>query len=1055
MKKFWMVLTAMVLAMTALARPVDPSVARRVAEVYLRAFGMRHTAALVDVSGETPFSEFYVFVAPQGGFVLVSGDDRAVPVLGYSTSVRFETKDMPDNLLYWLEGYEYELGRIRNSAVETSNPEWALLEAGEMPEPLLETAVAPMVTTTWNQSPYYNNLCPYDSATAARSVTGCVATATAQVMKYWNHPTTGYGSHTYTSNRTRNGVTYNFPNLSADFGSTTYQWSSMPTALTGASSSTQVNAVATLMYHIGVGVEMSYSPVASGAHNYNTRGTISRSSQTALMQYFKYRPDMAPLMRADYSDDEYSALLRAEIDQQRPVLYSGSNLSGGHSFVFDGYDNYGRIHVNWGWGGSNDGYFVMGSLNPGVGGIGGNSSGTYNQDNVALIGIRPNTNWSTSSTTTVSAVSNGNGTVSGSGSYSFGSTVTMQATPSAGYRFAGWSDGSKFNPREIVATGGSYTFTANFEPVGGDTAYYCPGDFCITSYGYSSGGDNYWGIRLPASTLNSDSSLRAVMLYVGVAGTYDLTVYTGTAHSTVAARDTVTFGSADVDQWQTVTLTTPVAATSDLWIIFHFSGAGYPQTGTYYSGAAGSFISGSGLSDNGASRQLSAMVKAIFCDCTAPVDSSCFLTTFPYTETFDSQMYGCWGVTDANGDGTTWTFYDGTYGYNNTPCIGIHYANNADDWLMTPPIAIATSYSISWKARIRSSSYPETYQVLWYDGTDTTVLFQETLSSTSYQSRSANFTVPAGGSGRVVFRYISNDMYYLYLDNIVISQTAPPIPQYTLTVTSNNAAWGSVSGGGSYAEGATATLTATANSGYHFVQWLPDGNTSASRTVTVTANASYTAVFEADPPVQYTLTVASNNGDWGTAVGGGTYDEGSVVTLTATPAAGYRFVQWQDGNTDNPRTVTVSGNATYTAIFEALPPTMYTLTAVSADATMGTVEGSGSYEAGSQVEIRAIAATGYHFTLWHDGNTENPRTVTVNTDITYTAYFVANTGIGDVEEEGVTLGVSGRTIMVGGAQAAFYDMLGRRLGTGSELTVEAAGVYLVRIGVKTYKVVIK
>ena len=145
----------------------------------------------------------------------------------------------------------------------------------------------------------------------------------------------------------------------------------------------------------------------------------------------------------------------------------------------------------------------------------------------------------------------------------------------------------------------------------------------------------------------------------------------------------------------------------------------------------------------------------------------------------------------------------------------------------------------------------------------------------------------------------------------------------------------------------------------------------------------------------------------------------------------------------------------YTAFFEVLPPTMYTLTAVSADASMGTVEGSGSYEAGSQVEIRAIAATGYHFTLWHDGNTDNPRTVTVNTDITYTAYFVANTGIGDVEERGVTLGVSGRTIMVGGAQAAFYDMLGRRLGIGSELTVEAAGVYLVRIGVKTYKVVIK
>lgn len=832
MKKFWMVLTAMVLTMTALARPVDPAQARRVAEVYLQSRGMKHTAALVDMSGETPFSEFYVFAAPQGGFILVSGDDCVIPVLGYSTTTVFLTKDIPDHIRGWYDAYEHEIRRIRAIVAEGRcqkseevAQQWQLLQAGEMvPEPL--TAVSPLLTTMWDQSPYYNNLCPYHSASDERSVTGCVATATAQVMKYYNHPATGYGSHTYTSDRTINGVNYNFPDLTADFGSTTYQWSLMPNSLSGTSSSAQVNAVATLMYHIGVADEMSYSPVASGAHNYNTNGTISRSSQTSLMKFFKYRPDMAPLARADYNDAAYAALLRAEIDQQRPVLYSGSNVSAGHSFVFDGYDNSGNIHVNWGWGGYHDGYFAMGSLNPGVGGIGGNSSGTYNMDNVALIGIRPNTNWSTSGMTTVTATSTGYGTVSGGGSYAFGDTVALKATPASGYRFAGWSDGSKFNPREIIATGGSYTFTATFEAVTGDTLHYCPGNYKINNYGATSGACT-WGIRLPSPLLTEVDSLVAVQLFVADAGTYNLTIYTGATHSVTAATATVAFTAADEQQWKTITLATPVVANYDIWIVFSSSNAGYPASYTYGSGVAGAFLWGSNLNQCGVTWDVTAMIKGIF----------------------------------------------------------------------------------------------------------------------------KNATVA--------------------------------------------------------------------------------------------------------PPTQYTLTAVSNNTSWGSVSGGGTYTAGATATLTATPAAGYQFVQWQDGNTDNPRTVTVNDDATYTATFEAIPPETFTLTVVSADPTMGSVEGSGTYDVGMQVSISAYPASGYRFTLWHDGNTDNPRTVTVTTDITYTAYFAPLEGIGEVENDGLVIAVNGRTIRVEGGQAAYYDMLGRRLGSGSELTVAAAGVYLVRVGTAAYKVVIK
>ena len=924
MKKIFLPIICLLLMGNVSAKPVDAITARRVADTYLRDRGMRNTAALVDVTAQTPFTEFYVFAAPEGGFILVSGDDCVTPVLGYSVTNRFETKDIPEHVMAWLQGYEDGIKRVKESTIQSVSQEWNLLEAGEIPEPLLETAVAPMLTTTWDQSPYYNELCPYHDSTAARSVTGCVATATAQVMKYYNHPTTGYGSHTYTSERTKNGIHYVFPDLTANFGATTYQWSNMPNALTGASSATEVNAVATLMYHIGVGVEMDYSPAASGANNYNTRGVIKSSSQTALMYYFKYRADMSPLARADYSDAVYCAMLRAELDQNRPVLYSGSHTSGAHSFVFDGYDDNGRFHVNWGWGGSSNGYFVMGSLNPGTGGIGGNSSGTYNMSNVALIGIQPHTGWNTVGTTTVNVVSNGNGTVSGSGSYAFGDTVTMMATAAAGYRFSGWSDGSKFNPREIIANGGSYTFTATFEAVSGDTLHFCPGNKCLTSYGFgSNGGNNYWGIHLPASVLNPDSSLKAVQFFVVEPGTYDLTVYTGVNHSNIAARDTVTYGSSEEETWQTITLTNPVPATSDIWIVLHNYGTGYPQSATYYSGADGSFISGSGFDDKGASRQLSAMVKGIFCSCVTPVDHSCDITTFPFVEDFDDGLVPCWETYNANGGNSMWRFCESTYGYNNTQCMGIKYANNSDDWLMLPPMAVAGDYSLAWKARIRSTSYSETYQVLWYDGSDTTMLFQETLSSTTYQDRTATFTVPVGSSGRIVFRYVSDDKYYLYLDNIVINQLAIP-PQYVVTVEPNNAEWGTVSGGGTYPEGATVTLSATANSGYRFVQWQ-DSVVQNPRTVTVTDDTAFTAVFEPIP--QYTVTINSIFHDGSTdsyvqtlVAGAGTYYDGETVTLEGAvqgcaTSLDYWVIETGDTILDNPYTFVIHSDRTVTAVF--------------------------------------------------------------------------------------------------------------------------------------------
>ena len=202
----------------------------------------------------------------------------------------------------------------------------------------------------------------------------------------------------------------------------------------------------------------------------------------------------------------------------------------------------------------------------------------------------------------------------------------------------------------------------------------------------------------------------------------------------------------------------------------------------------------------------------------------------------------------------------------------------------------------------------------------------------------------------------------------------------TITVNVNNGDYGSASGGGIYSIGATATLTATPAEHYRFVKWS-DESTDNPYEITVTTDATYTAIFERD---SYTLTVAVNNALYGSTTGTGTYDNGTSVTITATANPGYEFVQWNDGNTNASRSVTVSSNITYTATFSAIP---YTITVTSESDSKGTVSGGGTYSYGDVVYISATPKSGYAFSQWNDANTDNPRSITVTGNATYTAYF--------------------------------------------------------------------
>ncbi|MBI3142899.1 MAG: thiol protease/hemagglutinin PrtT [Bacteroidetes bacterium] len=325
---------------------------------------------------------YYTFTLTSGGFVLVAGDDRVYPIIAYALDGDIRTEAIPPATQKWLEACKEE---IRYAIENQLEPDATIALAWAYPESIMGTqatkkTVSPLLATKWNQGKYYNGACP------GGSVTGCVATAMAQVMKYWDYPKQGQGFHSYDHSQ--------YGTLSANFGSTTYQWTSMPNSVTSTNS-----AVATLMYHCGVSVEMDYSPESSGAYVISSRSATTNCAEYAFYKYFGYN-DAEGVERADYSESSWISMLKDELDEGRPVLYAGFGGGGGHAFVCDGYDASDYFHFNWGWGGVYDGYFKVNALNPSGVGTGGGSGG-YNSGQQAIIGIEPPSN-DTSSDVTIS-----------------------------------------------------------------------------------------------------------------------------------------------------------------------------------------------------------------------------------------------------------------------------------------------------------------------------------------------------------------------------------------------------------------------------------------------------------------------------------------------------------------------------------------------------------------------------------------------------------------------------------------------------------------------------
>lgn len=360
MKKIITFLIVLLFTVTLFANPVSEKQARKIALNFYTHYAkkVKSDLSIKDVKEYKyeNITAFYIYRFKNGGFVIVSADDAVIPVLGYSVENKLNLNKPNPAFEEWIENYAKQIKEIVDAKLDNSQTlvEWNKILNNDFSKKS-QTTVEPLLTTEWDQMGHYNDMCPNDDPT------GCVATAMAQIMKFYNYPDNGFSQHSY--------VHPTYGTLSANFKNTTYDWDNMPNQVT------TVNIpVATLMYHCGVAVDMDYDPNGSGAQ--------TRDVTYALANYFGYDQSINYVQMADYSSSDWINLLKAQLDNSHPVLYSGSSSSsGGHAFVCDGYNASDQFHFNWGWGGYENGYYAIGSLNPG--------GEDFNDDNAAVINIFP------------------------------------------------------------------------------------------------------------------------------------------------------------------------------------------------------------------------------------------------------------------------------------------------------------------------------------------------------------------------------------------------------------------------------------------------------------------------------------------------------------------------------------------------------------------------------------------------------------------------------------------------------------------------------------------
>jgi len=541
-------------------------------------------AQKVQVAAEQEEPLLYVFQNDENkGFVIVSGDDIFRPVIGYSENGTYDSLNMPPNFAWYLENIQEEMAYALDNGLwqtEQVAQEWVALAEG-----VSYTTGDYLLTTEWaQQEPYYNQT---PKIGTQQTLTGCVATAIAQIMKYHEYPSS-----------TLTGIIpqYTTKNLSipaTNLAGITFDWDNMINKYNSSSTTAQKSAVANLMSIVGKSVKMDYGTDGSSAQT-------SEAVAPALKDYFGYDNNIKYVDKNTYSGD-WIAMLKEQINSKLPVLYRGQGDGGGHAFVLDGYNTVNMFHFNWGWGGSFNGFFILTNLNAG--------SYNFTSSQGAVINIKPKIAYTITFNANGGTVTPTSGTTRDNGKL----TSVLPIPSRDGYTFKGWftaatggtqvTTNTVFNANTTIyaqwtaaytvsvyfnANGGSGTaptiYVANNSPI--STAQK-PSTSEFTRNGYVN--DGKWYTR--TTTIYPDTSIFAEKFNSGwggwragsgtaqtnkwtrIKGSNDLDWYLGISNNGTANQYTTTTVSVS-HIYNDITF--PVSS-SDFYLSFYFRGVGEPN----------------------------------------------------------------------------------------------------------------------------------------------------------------------------------------------------------------------------------------------------------------------------------------------------------------------------------------------------------------------------------------------------------------------------------------------------------------------------------------------
>lgn len=833
------------------------------------------------------------------GFVIVAADDCVTPIIGYSYEGPFDVDNIPVQLQDYLNGFlkqiEFDVAN-HIDANETVATQWHCVQAmGKIHADRSKGHIDPLLIEKWGQGNPYNRYCPEDPVGSGNHVvTGCAATAMAQIMHYWRYPEHGQGSHSYTP--------YTHPEYgvqSVDFSAATYRWDQMPNRLSELSSmpssDEEIDAVATLMYHCGVSVDMDYAPGGSGAY--------PNDVPLSLVQYFRYSEDLQYIHRQQ-DDAEWLASIKACLDLYRPVFYSGQGPEGGHAFVCDGYDEDDLLHFNWGWSGNGNGFFALNDIE-------------YNSDNSAIVNIHAPSDPNQICQVIANANASSVGTVLGGGDYHHGDICTLAAQASSGCKFRAWLEDGVIVWQEpeytFLVVGdrhveaffdgewtaqveagrvddhGLHTQSAvvswvNGSPVSGDihnewpmlTYFYYPQNGSI---GVATDG-NYiytapWGLEQDSMFCKFDfaGNLLDAFNIEGGGRVYDLAFdghyYYGSRYDTLLyCYDLVNKTLVDVipTPYSSFRCCTYDPDRDGFWVNLNYSSLqligrngevlqesppllsdyGTVENATYYK------------NDQGEPHLLfnDYEGEVYDFDINANVASEDTLCHFLGTGSFIGEYMGKTALYGVEGYG---------HGY---------------------------MYVYELPLDLSQVQLHRIYRVEGVVGKQGPLLDPELIADRRFGSSYTDLAFDTLPSGTYTYgvSLLTNGLE----SEIHWSNPIEHINHYAISASVNVEEGGTVTGQGIYWEGEECTLTATANSNYIFTGWLQNGNVVSTETVysfTVTEDAEYEARFEqASIEIQVLISPQGS----AEVTGAGTYNKGETVTLVVTPESGYRFSQWTE-----------------------------------------------------------------------------------------------------------------------------------------------------------------